>query len=88
MAIVVTSPRAGITVPAVATNKNTNWLDNHAAWLFYVLLILLTWVIVSNWTDAGMAWTYVHIAHGLISYYLLHWTKGSPVEEDQGKWDK
>ena len=35
-----------------------------------------------------MAWTYVHLVHGAISYYLLHWTKGSPVDTDQGKYDK
>ena len=85
--MIVTSPR-GLREPRVATNKNTNWLDNKAAWLFYVLLILVSWIVVSTWTDPGMAWTYVHILHGAISYYLLHWTKGSPIEEDQGKWDR
>lgn len=38
--------------------------------------------------DAGLAWTYVHLAHGLITYYMFHWSKGTPfVEEDQGKYD-
>ena len=75
-------------MPAVAVNKNTNWLDNKAAWLFYILLIFVSWLMVSNWTDPGLAWTYVHIVHGLISYYLLHWTKGSPIFDDQGKYDR
>lgn len=85
--MLVTSPR-GLAEPRVATNKNTNWLDNQAAWLFYVLLILVSWIVISTWTDPGMAWTYVHIIHGIISYYLFHWTKGSPIGEDQGKWDR
>jgi hypothetical protein len=85
--MLVTSPR-GLSVPAVATNKNTNWLDNRAAWLFYLLLIFLTWVVVSSVTDPGMAWTYVHLAHGVITYYLLHCSKGSPIQEDQGKYDR
>ena len=75
-------------MPAVATNKNTNWLDNPAAWLFYVLLVFLSWVVVSSITDPGMAWTYVHIGHGAITYYLLHCNKGSPIQEDQGKYDR
>lgn len=35
----------------------------------------------------GLAWTYVHLIHGAITFYLLHWSKGSPIEEEQGKWD-
>lgn len=87
MPMIVTSPR-GLSMPAVATNKNTNWLDNKAAWLFYVLLIFVMWLMISNWVDPGLAWTYVHIGHGLISWYLLHWTKGSPISDDQGKYDR
>lgn len=75
-------------MPRVSRNKNTEWLDNHAFWLFYVLLIALSWLIISCWTDPGIAWTYVHIGHGLITYYLLHWTKGSPITDDQGKYDR
>lgn len=86
MPMIVTSPR-GLSMPAVATNKNTNWLNNKAAWLFYVLLIFVMWLMISNWVDPGLAWTYVHIGHGLISWYLLHWTKGSPISDDQGKYD-
>lgn len=85
--MLITSPRGSL-VPAVATNKNTNWLDNKAAWVFYVLLIILPWMVISSWTDPGMAWTYVHIGHGLITYYLLHWSKGSPIQDDQGKYDR
>ena len=37
---------------------------------------------------AGYAWTYVHLIHGVLTYYLLHWHKGSPIDMDQGKYDK
>lgn len=43
-------------VPACPTNLNTNWLDNKGVWLFYVGLILLSWLILSGWTDPGLAW--------------------------------
>ena len=75
-------------VQACPTNLNTNWLNNRGVWVFYVGLILVSWLIISGWTDPGLAWTWVHVIHGLISYYLLHWTKGSPIQSDQGKWDR
>ena len=71
----------------VPTNKNTNWLDSSSAWLWYVSLIVATWLALSVVMDGGKAWTYVHLLHGVITFYLLHWNKGSPVQEDQGKWD-
>lgn len=73
----------------VNINKNTDWLNQPAAWIWYIGLIVLTWVVVSALLDdAGMAWTYVHLGHGVITYYLLHWTKGTPfVDEDQGKYE-
>ena len=69
------------------TNKNVEWLNATGAWTFIVTLILLTWLVLSLVVDAGMAWTYVHLLHGVVTYYLLHWNKGSPIEMDQGKYD-
>ena len=71
----------------VPTNKNTNWLNYPAAWAWYTSLIVGTWLALSVVMDGGKAWTAVHLIHGLITFYLLHWNKGSPVQEDQGKWD-
>ena len=84
----VTSPRSGVRLQAVDTNKNTEWLNQRASWFFYILLVLLGWLIVSSVTDPGMAWTYVHLAHGVISYCLFHWSKGSPIQDVQGIYDK
>ena len=113
----VTSPRSGVAYSAVDTNLNTNWLENKASWLFYTMLVVAGWLIVSNFVDPGMAWcvvsscflrspplasarathpfsrrpdarrTVVHICHGLVTYYLFHWIKGSPIDGDQGKYD-
>lgn len=84
------SPRkeAGLRPGPVAMNMNTNWLDNPTAWVYYILLLATSWLLLSGITDPGMAWTYVHILHGLLTYYLFHWTKGSPVSDDQGKYDR
>ena len=85
--VTVSSPR-GVRIPVCTRNKNTEWLDNRTFWAFYLLLVLLSWVVVSSWTDPGMAWTWVHLGHGALTYYLLHWTKGSPIQDDQGKYDR
>ncbi len=70
-----------------ANNKNVNWISSPGAWVFYISLILVGWLALSLFVDSGLAWTYIHLTHGVISYYLLHWNKGSPVEMDQGKYD-
>jgi hypothetical protein len=57
----VTSPRSGVTYSAVDTNLNTNWLENKASWLFYTLLVVSGWLIVSNFVDPGMAWCVVFL---------------------------
>ncbi|KAL4432391.1 hypothetical protein ABPG77_001690 [Micractinium sp. CCAP 211/92] len=84
---VVTSPRTGVKLAAVPTNRNTEWLNQKAAWAFYIILILLSWLVIASWTDPGLAWTYVHLGHGAITYFLLHWNKGSPIQDDQGIYD-
>lgn len=56
-------------------NKNTNWLSSTGAWAFYVGLIALLWLVVSLFVDPGLAWTWVNIIHGVLSFYLFHWVK-------------
>lgn len=68
-------------------NRNTNWLNSKGAWAWYFGLILTTWAIISAFVDPGLAWTYVHLLHGCVTYYCLHWSKGSPIQEDQGVYD-
>jgi len=60
-----------------------------AAWAFLAGILLLTWLAAAAALgDApGPAWTVVHLAHAAVSFYLLHWAKGSPVPADQGKYD-
>lgn len=72
----------------VNVNNNTNWLNHPGAYAWYLGLIVLTWLAVSALLDdAGLAWTYTHLIHGVITYYIFHWAKGTTfVEEDQGKY--
>ena len=72
----------------VDVNKNVNWLNHPSVWAWYLALVLLGWLGISALLDdAGLAWTYVHLVHGVVTYYLLHWSKGSPCSEDQGKYE-
>lgn len=73
----------------VNINKNTSWLNQPGAWAWYLGLIVLGWLVLAVLIDdSGLAWTYVHLIHGVVTYYLLHWTKGTPfVDEDQGKYE-
>lgn len=69
-------------------NKNVEWINSTGAWAFYIALIFAGWAVTCLFVDPGMAWTYVHLVHGVASYFLLHWFKGSPIDMDQGKYDK
>ncbi|MEW5298681.1 MAG: hypothetical protein WDW38_000575 [Sanguina aurantia] len=71
----------------VVVNKTVSWLNSRAFWPLYIGLVLVSWLGISALTDdAGMAWSYVHLLHGVITYYYLHWSKGSIASEDQGKY--
>ena len=66
----------------VLLNKNTTWLSDSGAWTFYLTLIFLTYCVACT-IDTGLAWTYTHLAHSLVTFYFFHWNKGSPFQEDQ-----
>jgi hypothetical protein len=74
-------------VSEVNMNRNTNWLSSKGAWAWYFGLILTVWAITSAFVDPGLAWTYTHLIHGCITFYFLHWMKGSPMQDDQGMYD-
>ncbi len=67
----------------VTRNKNVEWINAPGAWTFITALIILGWLLACLFVDSGLAWTFVHLGHGVITYYLLHWNKGSPVQMDQ-----
>jgi len=71
----------------VQLNKNTSWLSGEGAWAFYILLLVLAYLTVCTFVDAGLAWTYTHLAHSAVTFYFFHLSKGSPFPEDQGKYD-
>lgn len=67
-------------------NNNVNWVSTPGIWTWYVGLIIVTWLgVAAVLDDGGFAWTYVHLLHGVLSYYFLHWSKGFLYGEDQGE---
>lgn len=56
-------------------NKNTSWLSSTGAWAFYAGLIIFGWLVLSLFMDGGYAWTWIHLIHGIITFFLLHWMK-------------
>jgi len=68
-------------------NANVEWANGAAFWTFYVSIVFASWLCLSCVVRVGMAWTYVNIIHNAVTFYLLHWKKGSPVYYDQGKYD-
>ena len=89
------TPGAGRTLPPHTRLSSSSPLSllsifpKTVAWTFLSVILLLTWLAASAALgDApGPAWTLVHLAHAAVSFYLLHWAKGSPVPADQGKYD-
>ena len=51
------------------------------------MAVLCCWQVFSLFMSPGMAWTYVHLVHGVVTYFMLHHNKGSPVPHDQGRYD-
>ncbi|GAQ77913.1 ORMDL family protein [Klebsormidium nitens] len=76
--------------PPADLNKNTSWLLYPGIWTSYVLIIGFVWMLFVSLggVPSGLAWTYVHLLHFVITFYLLHWRKGSPFGEDQGIYDR
>lgn len=45
------------------------------AWFFYSGIIVLAWLSIGAFVDAGTAWTMVNVGHAVATFYLFHWVK-------------
>ena len=64
-------------VSTINMNMNVNWMDYPGAWSFYVLAVAIVWFcfFVLDGFESGYAWTYTHMVHAAITFYLFHWKK-------------
>lgn len=70
-------------------NKNVSFVDNPICWVFYVCLVLTFRVVFAGVGITGkVAWTLVNWIHGIASFILFHWVKGSPFADDHGQYSQ
>ena len=78
-------------------NLNTQWVHFRLAHISYVIAIFVVWFTLQSmtclWSIEGTCvglikknecWTITNVIHGIFSFAILHWVKGSPDEETQG----
>eukprot|EP01012_Entosiphon_sulcatum_P050684 TRINITY_DN6957_c1_g1_i2.p2 TRINITY_DN6957_c1_g1~~TRINITY_DN6957_c1_g1_i2.p2 ORF type:complete len:171 (-),score=23.96 TRINITY_DN6957_c1_g1_i2:1958-2434(-) len=65
----------------VDTNKNTEWLHSHAMKVLYVAVLFLAWLTLTLFfPHPPESWTATLVTHSVVSFFLLHWTKGLPFD--------
>jgi len=75
--------------PEPEFNKNVEWMKEPSAWVFYPLALATAVVIMNVVTPWSLATCLgiVHLLHGIVTFALLHWVKGSPDFYDQGNFN-
>jgi len=77
-------------------NPNTEWLDQRGFWVFYFGLLYAMRMLFGvglEFIQLGdsYGWSMLHIMHSLITFPILHWSKGAPFwvpAGDQGEFDR
>ncbi|KAH0790418.1 ORM1-like protein 3 [Histomonas meleagridis] len=70
-------------------NKNVSFIDNPLSWVFYVSLFIIMRVVLAGFgISSKIAWTIVNWTHGLTTFFLFHWIKGSPFVDDHGQYSQ
>lgn len=72
----------------VNVNNNTSWISFPGVWTTYVATLLLAWLCLCAVVAPARAWDCVLLVHFVVTFYLFHWHKGSPIAADQGAYDK
>jgi hypothetical protein len=85
-------PGAADEIEQVDLNPNTKLISDKNFWFFYlVLLFCVISILYFTGMNHSLIWTIVNVLHSIITFILMHWLKGSPIEgvlETQGKYDK
>ena len=73
------------------TNNNVNWISNKWFWVGYVLLLCVVRLGIHLFTHSlrnstAWGWSALNATHAAVTFYALHWKRGSPIWEDQGKY--
>jgi len=70
-------------------NLNIQWVHFRLSGVAYIAAIVVVWFVChsSQAFDNEECWTITNVIHGIISFAILHWVKGSPDEATQGAYD-
>lgn len=70
-------------------NKNVEWMKSSTTLLLYVLLLGFTSMVlyILGVDDKGVNMSVVSTIHAFLSFYFLHWVKGTPDNYSQGEWN-
>eukprot|EP01135_Chromosphaera_perkinsii_P004555 Nk52_evm25s288 gene=Nk52_evmTU25s288 len=69
-------------------NRNSIWFGSKGIWLAYIVLIAIArWLLgVVPGITSGGAWTLTIVLHNTITMIVLHFVKGTPFDEAQGRY--
>jgi len=69
-------------------NKNTEWINYPGTWTFYLIIVVATKLFLNVFMSSADTWTALNVVHCVISFFLLHWHKGSPdYHQAQGEYN-
>ncbi len=70
-------------------NKNVDWMKSSTTLTFYITLIVFTSILlyVLGVHDLSVNMSVVNTLHAFLSFYFLHWVKGTPDNLSQGEWN-
>jgi hypothetical protein len=74
-------------------NHNVDWLNFPGTWSAYIAVLLLAFAVCCTFANLPHAATAVNVLHFALTFYLLHWKKGTPipygdVAHDPGLYDR
>lgn len=70
-------------------NKNVDWMKSGTTLIFYILVIGFASMVIYilGVDDKAVNMSVVSTIHAFLSFYFLHWVKGTPDNYSQGEWN-
>ncbi|WFD30705.1 hypothetical protein MSPP1_001729 [Malassezia sp. CBS 17886] len=74
----------------VGPNMNAEWVNYKGAWVIHIVLILLGKLLLSEVPGISdtLTWTIVNLGYMMASYFIFHYSKGSPFDFNSGAYDE
>lgn len=72
----------------VLPNPNQAWIHDRGFPIWYVLVGAVVHVVFLStpFLTTAWAWTLTNVAHTVVTFFLFHWLKGSPIDSlDEGE---